>query len=179
MGDPLSGPSFKTPLSVRHAFDVAWNHHTKQNDHHWQYWIAVREDPQFGEAQFAIQTVGEFHDHSIAERGDGPYLDQWMAKVYLENTAHGVTSEQESANLARLRIAERAIRRANQIVALEMPEMAVREMVSDWAGAGYAQHGTWNGLRKWYMERKNKLVLHENTRCRVEFLIDMFEVSGR
>ena len=26
------------------AFDVAWNHHQKANDHHWQYWLLHRDD---------------------------------------------------------------------------------------------------------------------------------------
>jgi hypothetical protein len=25
-------------------FEVAWNHHQKHNDHHWQYWVRVGDD---------------------------------------------------------------------------------------------------------------------------------------
>lgn len=27
-----------------HDFEVAWNHHQKHNDHHWQYWIRMGDD---------------------------------------------------------------------------------------------------------------------------------------
>ena len=26
------------PSDVDYNFDVAWNHHQKNNPHHWQYW---------------------------------------------------------------------------------------------------------------------------------------------
>lgn len=26
------------------AFEIAWNHHQKQNDHHFQYWIRIGDD---------------------------------------------------------------------------------------------------------------------------------------
>lgn len=35
--DPASGES---PLD----FEMAWNHHQKHNDHHWQYWIRLGDD---------------------------------------------------------------------------------------------------------------------------------------
>lgn len=30
--------------AVEAAFDAAWNHHQKANDHHWQYWVLSRDD---------------------------------------------------------------------------------------------------------------------------------------
>lgn len=29
--------------AVVKAFDVAWNHHQKANDHHWQHWLLTRD----------------------------------------------------------------------------------------------------------------------------------------
>ncbi len=26
------------------AFNVAWNHHQKANDHHWQYWVLLQDE---------------------------------------------------------------------------------------------------------------------------------------
>lgn len=32
----------KTP-EVEYNFDVAWNHHQKNNPHHWQYWVVLKD----------------------------------------------------------------------------------------------------------------------------------------
>lgn len=31
-------------LLVRDKFDIAWNHHQKRNDHHWQHWVLIQDD---------------------------------------------------------------------------------------------------------------------------------------
>lgn len=55
--------------------------------------------------------------------------------------------------------------------ALPMPEEYVREMVADWIGAGLAQgHG--NDVLPWYEKNKDKMILHPETRIRVEFLLN-------
>lgn len=53
---------------------------------------------------------------------------------------------------------------------LEMPEKYVREMVADWAGAGRVITGSW-GVRYWYSENKDKIILHKNTRLKVQALL--------
>ena len=35
------GVSVRYQEDVKHDFNVAWLHHQKRNDHHWQYWILV------------------------------------------------------------------------------------------------------------------------------------------
>lgn len=53
--------------------------------------------------------------------------------------------------------------------ALEMPEVAIREMIADWVGAGMAQ-GRPNTLR-WYQAHRHQMILAPNTRKRVEELL--------
>lgn len=58
--------------------------------------------------------------------------------------------------------------------ALEMPERFAREMVADWAGAGRAQLGdSWtpSEVVGWYEKNEEKMVLHTNTRSRVEEIL--------
>ena len=52
---------------------------------------------------------------------------------------------------------------------LPIPDVFCREMVADWIGAGRAQgkcdpHG-------WYLKNKDKLVLHPDSRARIEFIL--------
>ena len=53
------------------------------------------------------------------------------------------------------------------IVSSEMPDVHIREMIADWIGAGMMQHG-YNDVTKWYNEHKSKMILHIETRKRVE-----------
>ena len=53
------------------------------------------------------------------------------------------------------------------VTVLEMPDTYVREMVSDWFGAGRAIWGKWQAP-KWYAEHKDNIKLHPNTRELVE-----------
>jgi hypothetical protein len=54
---------------------------------------------------------------------------------------------------------------------LRMPEDYIREMVADWMGAGRAITGKWGGVSDWYAKNRDKIILHENTRAKVESLI--------
>lgn len=72
-----------------------------------------------------------------------------------------------------------------ETVALEMPETYVREMLADWIGAGWAIKGKpkrvlqplykpyepfdlFVGVKQWYNESKDKMILHPKTRIMVE-----------
>jgi len=57
-------------------------------------------------------------------------------------------------------------------VALPMPEPLVREMVSDWASAGRVITGRWE-VRDWYLANKGRMLLHSDTRQRVEELLNI------
>lgn len=62
-------------------------------------------------------------------------------------------------------------------VCVEMPVRYVYELVADWKGAGRAYGKTSRGdnpnTRDWYLERKNKIMLHPNTRVLVEKLLGL------
>lgn len=53
---------------------------------------------------------------------------------------------------------------------LAMPEKLIREMVADWMGAGRAITGRWE-VASWYAANRDKIVLDDGTRTRVEELI--------
>lgn len=57
-------------------------------------------------------------------------------------------------------------------IALPMPELLVREMAADWAGAGRAITGKWE-VRDWYLANRGRMLLHADTRRRVEELLDI------
>lgn len=50
-----------------------------------------------------------------------------------------------------------------------MPEYYIREMIADWEGAGRAKNGP--GVVDWYASHKGDLVLHPETRLKVEELL--------
>ena len=57
---------------------------------------------------------------------------------------------------------------------LEIPETYIREMLSDWQGAGRAQIGkTWNisDTKKWYDQNKSKMILHHNSMKLIEKIL--------
>lgn len=58
------------------------------------------------------------------------------------------------------------------VLALEdpMPDHFVREMVADWMGAGRAITGQWE-VHEWYDFIAGKMVLHRDTRSRVEKIL--------
>ena len=49
----------------------------------------------------------------------------------------------------------------------EMPEIYVKEMIADWIGAGIAITGK-REVGQWYLKNKDKMMLHKNTRDRIE-----------
>lgn len=51
--------------------------------------------------------------------------------------------------------------------ALDIPQRFVLEMVADWYGAGMAIHGKAD-VAEWYQQNKEKILLSDNTRTRVE-----------
>jgi hypothetical protein len=57
---------------------------------------------------------------------------------------------------------------------LPMPEIVIREMVADWLGAGRHYTGSWAGSVEtwgWYNEWKDRIVLHADTRVKLEAII--------
>jgi len=55
---------------------------------------------------------------------------------------------------------------------LKMGPYDIMEMVADWCGASRAQgHGGWAGVRIWYKENAQRMVLNNETRCIVDGLL--------
>lgn len=55
--------------------------------------------------------------------------------------------------------------------ALPMPELALREMVADWRGAGRAIMGDKADTLAWYAKNRERIILHPDTRAEVETLL--------
>jgi hypothetical protein len=64
-------------------------------------------------------------------------------------------------------------------IALEMPDVFVKEMCADWCGAGRAQNKPYNEndpykeTRGWYLENRDKMTLHPKTKEEVEFILEV------
>lgn len=43
------------------SFDRAWNHHQKENDHHWQYWVLINDEdePKYKAIKMCPYALGE------------------------------------------------------------------------------------------------------------------------
>jgi hypothetical protein len=59
--------------------------------------------------------------------------------------------------------------------ALDMPEKYIKEMVADWAGASMAQ-GQGFDPSDWYYSKATHYMLHERTRVRVEYWLDIIRI---
>lgn len=55
--------------------------------------------------------------------------------------------------------------------ALPMPQIYVREMVADWMASEMSYQGSWS-IRKWWLKRKDKMLLHPNTRLVVQTVLE-------
>lgn len=63
--------------------------------------------------------------------------------------------------------------------ALEIPDAVVRELCADWASAGKCITGKWEFM-EWYSKNKDKMILHPNTRSKVEYYLQELhmEITG-
>jgi len=60
---------------------------------------------------------------------------------------------------------------------LRMPEKYVREMVADWRGVGVALGKGAGNAKKWYLETRDTMSLHPQTRSRVEVLLGVVDAA--
>lgn len=128
------------------AFDRAWLHHQKANAHHWQCWVLMEDQPRRGPYWFN-ETA-----ESIRASGADWKCRTIPVPAAARSFAHSLITD------------------ANRYRALRMPEALVREMVADWMGAGRAITGRWD-VAAWYQNNRENMVLHRDTRARVEALI--------
>lgn len=61
------------------------------------------------------------------------------------------------------------------MVALEMPDTYIREMLADWEGAGKAITGNADA-RGWYIRQYDKFIMHPNTRKAIEEYLNIVQV---
>ena len=141
------------------AFVKAWHHHEANNPHHWGYWIAF----SMASNRYAIQSHGDGYPMYIYDR---------FEKIKYTELDDDMTGDTFKA-LAEMRD---LLNLGQDRVCIEMPEMYLREMVADWAGAGKGISGQWD-LEGWYAENKHKISLHQNSRDFAELLI--FELSQK
>jgi transposase len=72
------------PQQTREAFDIAWNHHQKRNDHHWQYWVLTNDD---GTEELLIPSINAIVEMACDWAGAGRAIHgRWDAMDwYLQN----------------------------------------------------------------------------------------------
>lgn len=144
-----------TTYEVKQWFDRAWNHHQKRQPHHWQYWLLTTDKP--GEDWALWQMSPPIGPYTLAYKNK-PVAELPDDDRPMEENARYLFAGELCATLNRAP------------VPLEMPERYVREMVADWMGAGRAITGRWE-VAAWYAKTRNHIILHPETRAKVEALI--------
>lgn len=143
-------------------FLTAWHNHESRNPHHWGYWLV--SDGQ----KNRFRMTG----------GDGGYpLGVWddsaQKHIAFEHVdALVIYGEDRSTYRFIVRLIEE-LNDQSSLVAAEMPETYVREMIADWIGAGWAITGKID-VREWYSKNKGQIILHPSTRQFVEQLLAEF-----
>jgi len=56
-------------------------------------------------------------------------------------------------------------------VAIEIPEIYIKEMVCDWLGAAQAQGKERKSVLNWWKENKHKMIFHSNSYCKIEEML--------
>lgn len=155
---------------MEQGFDRAWLHHQRANPHHWQYWLLMPDTaPAYPRYCITSMDGGLVH-HALTE-----YVRDYDGKGPHPETAdftNCLADDGSDENQERYRMVKRCCDSANarRPRALPMPEAYVREMVADWMGAGRAITGRWD-VAEWYKKNRDNMVLHPDTRTRVEALL--------
>ena len=140
-----------TAEGVKVAFDVAWLHHQKGNRHHWQYWLLQYDN----ENTYTVQSPGD---------GYGLMLCQNQQRLLWFTAADYKDDVLDSEAWRRLNPIIELLNK--KPVAMPMPDRYCREMLADWRGAGRAYGNP--DTREWYLAHKDDIILHPDTRERVE-----------
>lgn len=153
------------PTKIKGEFLKAWQHHESHNKHHWGYWITFSTDAR----RYEVQAHGDgyplfLYDFVEQVRFDHEIDDDTSAFIGGTNTVYKTLIE----------IRDR-LNRDSMVVALEMPEVYVREMVADWIGAGMAISGT-SDPRIWYEKNKHSIILHSNSRKLIDELLGVSSI---
>ncbi len=152
-------PAMEVPPEVATAFDIAWNHHQKRNDHHWQYWLLTPDNPR---PNFNQQS----HDGG-------------MSHVTFSGTQYGKHDGKDAAivwydgiewlkpDWKVVDAMDADLRHAT--VPLPMSKVARAEMIADWRGAGRALGKP--DTRAWYKANRDNMRLHSETRHFVDVML--------
>lgn len=126
-------------------FAYAWMLHQHRNKHHWQYWLTVNVDDYNNRLSLPNTDV------LVWDRGEGQ-------RIVRRNSGTSFWYELRTLDVDEV------------IVPKPMPDLARREMLADWFGAGRAYNADWTPLepRKWYEKNREKMILHPETRAWVE-----------
>lgn len=140
-------------------FNRAWLHHQHHNFHHWQSWILHQDSPG---AEWGFDAIGD---------ANGPYIltkeeyGEKHAVAYLDDAM--VNGHENEVHYQSLKVAKRIAYYMNsQPEVLEMPEKYMLEMIADWRGTGKTLG--FPDTLAWYMKNRKHILLHPETRRRVE-----------
>lgn len=158
-----NGASQEDLEDMQAAFDLAWLKHQHRNPHHHQHYL-LREDSSDG-AYYTNPNDGDINSPTVRIMGTfyGKEREE-VANVRI-GVGDGYQMIEDAFNLA-----ERMVAGLN-VKVMPMPRDLVLEMVADWMGAGKAITGEWE-VKAWYGRNKNKMVLHEDTRCLVGEILE-------
>ena len=145
-------------------FDLAWFYHQKLGKHHWQFWVspADAEKPKW--------FVQAYHDLgpdflAIDNKKIAMFAD-WDSEKRFDDPEFGVRQEDRDNSL----LVKKRLNRPD-IFVYPIPEKYIREMVCDWIGASKAQRSKTDHLG-WWEANNYKLILHPNTRARIEEILN-------
>lgn len=126
-------------------FAEAWMRHQHRNKHHWQHWLWVKM-PLIDRDIRLRQS-----EYMVWDSGK-------VQRVVTQMTVGGVVLELLPPD------------KWHEVGFPDpMPDVYIREMVADWRGAGRAAGKT--DTAAWYEKNRDKIILHPDTRQRVEELL--------
>lgn len=154
-------PIMEAPEVVKKAFDVAWNYHQKRNSHHWQYWLLTPDNPR---PNFTMQSYDGGMTHTYIRSVDGK-MD--VAIIHDSELKYWKPDGQGVMQLNRDLL--------NTPIPLDMPIADRKEMLADWRGAGRALGKP--DTKAWYLQNRDNMHLHPNTRAWVELMLQVVPPS--
>ena len=63
-----------------------------------------------------------------------------------------------------------SVHEGSELIQPPIPDLAMREMVADWAGAGRAQHGEWE-VEEWYLKNEEKMNVRETSKAQLRMYV--------
>lgn len=99
--------------SVVQDFNKAWLHHIHRNEHHWQHWVLINDDPKEGEIlldmpfNYIIEMVCDWWSFSWAS-GDLYSIFKWYEqhREYMKLSEHTRTMVEKILDLIKQKLEE-------------------------------------------------------------------------